>query len=162
MKPSLTFFLWVIILAAWMFISANPVKVGEQTLPAIGPFFSPYDGFWQNAESDADYSNFEISHPSLNAAVEVIMDERMVPHIFAENDLDAAFAQGYIHARLRLFQLDIASRAISGRLSEILGPRTLDHDKQIRREGIVWGAEKSLQLYQKDHTAMQHIQAYTD
>lgn len=162
MKPSLTFLLWLIILAAWIFISAIPIKIGDQTLPSIGPFFSPYDGFWQNAESDSDYKNIEISHPSLNGTVEVVMDDRMVPHIFAENDLDAAFAQGYLHARLRLFQLDIASRAISGRLSEILGPRTLDHDKQIRREGIVWGAEKSLQLYQKDPASMQHIQAYTD
>lgn len=162
MKPSIVLFLWTLILAAWLFIAANPIAVGEQTLPPLGTFFSPYDGFWQNAESDADFKNLELNHPSLNGKVEVVMDERMVPHIFAENDNDAAFAQGYMHARLRLFQLDIASRAISGRLSEILGSRTLDHDKQIRREGIVWGAEKTLERYQKDPTSMQHIQAYTD
>ncbi|MBK7426962.1 MAG: penicillin acylase family protein [Saprospiraceae bacterium] len=162
MKPSITLFLWTLILAAWIFLSANPISMGDQTLPPIGPFFSLYDGFWQNAESEKDFKNMELNHPSLNGVVEVVLDDRMVPHIFAENDNDAAFAQGYMHAKLRLFQLDIASRAISGRLSEILGPRTLDHDKQIRREGIVWGAEKTLELYQKDPESMQLIQAYTD
>jgi penicillin amidase len=162
MKPSITLFLWTLILAAWIFLSANPISMGDQTLPPIGPFFSPYDGFWQNAESEEDFNNLELKHSSLNGTVEVVMDERMVPHIFAENDNDAAFAQGYVHAKLRLFQMDIASRAISGRLSEILGPRTLDHDKQIRREGIVWSAEKTLELYQKNPESMQLIQAYTD
>ena len=50
------------------------------------------------------------------------------PHIYAETEEDLFFAQGYNAARDRLFQLELWRRQVSGTLSELLGPRTLDKD----------------------------------
>ena len=46
----------------------------------------------------------------------------MVPHIFAKNLQDAMFAQGYVEAYHRLFQMDLSTRSPDGKLAEILGP----------------------------------------
>ena len=78
------------------------------------------------------------------------MDNRMVPHIFAQNDHDLAYAQGYVTAMDRLWQMDIATRAISGRLSEVIGRRTLETDKINRRKGHVYAAENAIAEWKKD------------
>ncbi len=59
-----------------------------------------------------------------------------IPHIVGKSDADAFFGIGYAHAQDRLWQMDIARRAGSGRLSEIFGRRTLDIDMFLRSFGI--------------------------
>lgn len=66
--------------------------------------------------------------PSLLEKVEVIRDENGINHIFAENDHDLFFAQGYMAAKDRLFQFEMWRRQATGTLAEILGPRELDRD----------------------------------
>lgn len=78
--------------------------------PPFGSFLSPQHGFWQNAESKDHDFNEELDMPGVKAPVEVILDERLVPHIFAENDEDAYYAQGFVHAKFRLFQMDISTK----------------------------------------------------
>ena len=51
----------------------------------------------------------------------IIWDERRIPHIFAKNDKDLFFVQGYIHAFDRLWQMEFQTMAAGGRLSEIIG-----------------------------------------
>ena len=58
---------------------------------------------------------------SLGSRVEVVFDEHGIPHLFAENDQDLFRAQGFVTARERLFQLDLARRTATGRLAEIFG-----------------------------------------
>jgi penicillin amidase len=58
------------------------------------------------------------------------------PHIFAHNEEDAYFTLGYVHARDRLWQMDLARRLAEGRLSEIFGSSTLEFDKLFRTIGI--------------------------
>ena len=65
----------------------------------------------------------------LRAEVEILQDRWGVPQIFAANEPDLFFAQGYVHARDRLFQLELARRAGSGRLSELLGEDALGFDR---------------------------------
>jgi penicillin amidase len=68
--------------------------------------------------------------------VEIYFDSLVVPYIIASTEEDAAYALGYLHARERLFQMDIARRAGEGRLSEVFGTRTIPFDKMFRTVGI--------------------------
>ncbi|MEW6701109.1 MAG: penicillin acylase family protein [Bacteroidota bacterium] len=72
----------------------------------------------------------------LNSKVEIYRDEFAVPMIKAENDEDAAFALGYVHAQERLFQMDVARRAGEGRLSKVFGTKTIPIDQMFRTLGI--------------------------
>jgi penicillin G amidase len=67
-----------------------------------------------------------------------------IPTISARNELDAFFGLGWVHAEDRLWQMDFQRRAASGRLSEVLGARTLDIDKFTRTLGLMRAAEASL------------------
>ena len=74
----------------------------------------------------------ELSAPGLAEPVEVIRDEWGVPHIYAQNDEDLFFAQGYVMAQDRLWQMEMWRRWHEGRLAEIFGPEALDYDRRTR------------------------------
>ena len=78
----------------------------------------------------------ELKAPSLKSEVKIYFDSLAVPYIFAENDEDAAFTLGYLHARERMFSMDMIRRAGEGRLSEIFGVETLPFDKMFRTVGL--------------------------
>jgi penicillin amidase len=78
----------------------------------------------------------EVYLKGLREPVEVITDRYGVPHIYAQNEDDLFFAQGYIHAQDRLWQMEFNRRLGSGRLSEIFGEITLEIDRFARRVGI--------------------------
>lgn len=134
-------------------------------IPAFGKFLSPQHGFWQNAAPvDADASS-ELQVSGLTSTVRVYFDNRMVPHIFADNEADAYYVQGYLHAKFRLWQMEFQTIAAAGRLSEILGVGTdsayLNNDIKMRRMGMVYGAQRSLQEMEKDAKTLAQINAYT-
>jgi penicillin amidase len=137
-------------------------KIGDTELPSLGSFFSVSQGFWQNAESESHFKDFTLSHSSLESPLTIVFDDRLVPHIWGDNDHDIAFAQGYVQAMLRLWQMDISYRDIAGRLAEVIGPRALQRDVQTRREGFGWAIDKALEKYSKDLATMAVLQAYTD
>jgi penicillin amidase len=83
-------------------------------IPELGKFLSPQTGFWQNAEGDKENRDEAFSFKNLNGAVNVYLDERLVPHVFAAQEEDAYFVQGFIHAKYRLWQMDFNARAASG------------------------------------------------
>jgi penicillin amidase len=116
--------------------------------PPLGKFLSPQHGFWQNAEPVNHHFSSDLNLKGLNASVQVYFDERMVPHIFANDQNDAYFVQGYLHAKYRLWQMEFQTFAAGGRLSEILGPGPdsayLNNDRTMRRMGMVFGAKRSL------------------
>jgi penicillin amidase len=68
----------------------------------------------------------------LSGDVEVIRDRWGVPHIYAGSAEDLFFAQGYVTAQDRLWQMEMWRRAAEGRLAEILGPAALPRDRQAR------------------------------
>ena len=73
--------------------------------PPFGSFFSPQHGFWQNAEAvEHDFSD-EMIVPGIGHDADIYFDERLVPHVFAQDDRDACFVQGYLHAKFRLWQM---------------------------------------------------------
>jgi penicillin G amidase len=74
--------------------------------------------------------------PGLEGAVEILRDRFGVPQIFAGNERDMFFAQGYVHAQDRFFQMELGRRAGRGRLSELIGEGALDLDRLARTVGF--------------------------
>jgi penicillin G amidase len=74
----------------------------------------------------------ELNVAGLKEAVEVVRDRWGVPHIYAKNVDDLFFAQGYVIAQDRLWQLEWWRRQREGRLSEVLGPAAFERDRQAR------------------------------
>ena len=72
----------------------------------------------------------------LHEPVEIIFDRFGVPHIYAQNEDDLFFAQGYVHAQDRLWQMELNRRTGSGRLSEIFGEVAIEADRFCRRLGM--------------------------
>ncbi|MCB0569437.1 MAG: penicillin acylase family protein [Phaeodactylibacter sp.] len=130
-------------------------------IPALGPLFSPFTGFWRNAEPVGASPDMALSFPGLKARVEVVFDQRLVPHIFAENEEDAAFVMGYLAAKYRLWQMDIAIRATAGRLAEVAGERALERDRLQRRKGMLFAAENALEAWKRNPWEIGLIDAYT-
>ncbi len=113
------------------------------SVPALGHILNPSTGVWVNGEKDIHFKDQTLTFDSLDSEVIIVYDQRMVPHIFASNTGDAMFAQGYVEAKDRLFQLQFINRFASGRLSEILGDRVLNLDMQQRRKGMNYAVENS-------------------
>ena len=72
----------------------------------------------------------------ISSQVEVIRDRWGIPHIFAENTTDLFFAQGFVHAQDRLFQMELNRRTAAGQLSELFGEVALDTDRIVRTFGF--------------------------
>ena len=77
----------------------------------------------------------------LDDRVEILFDRWGVAHVYAANERDAAFAQGYVHARDRLWQMELNRRVARGELAEILGPVAVPADRFLRRLGFRRTAE---------------------
>ncbi len=86
--------------------------------------------------------NGTIQVQALKSPVEVYRDGWGIPHIYAETADDLFFAQGYVHAQDRLWQMEFSRRVGSGTLSEILGPATLKTDRFLRTIGLRRAAER--------------------
>ena len=102
------------------------------TIPPIGKFLDPFHGFMALVNSDV-HSSKKINFPEIKKEVKVIIDDSKVPHIFAENEYDLFFAQGYFTAFDRLWQMEFQTHAAAGRLSEIVGPKAISYDQYQRR-----------------------------
>jgi penicillin G amidase len=130
--------------------------------PAFGPFLSPFTGFWQNAENKLGLTApQEMDLGGTTQPVTVQYDEYGVPHIFAQNDADAYFAQGYVTARDRLWQMEFQTHAAAGRLTEVVGERALETDRFNRRMGMGYGAEQSLKMMMANPETKMGLEAYT-
>jgi len=74
-----------------------------------------------------------LSAVELAKPVRVVRDRWGVPHIYAQSAADLFFAQGFVQAQDRLFQMDLWRRSAQGRLSEVLGPNFAGRDAMTRR-----------------------------
>ncbi|MEX0649053.1 MAG: penicillin acylase family protein [Balneolaceae bacterium] len=129
-----------------LFIFILSVPIGP--LPPAGSFFSPSHGFWANAETSLQTGSVELSYNELQEPVRVFVNERGVPHIFAQNNHDLYFTQGYITARDRLFQMELQIRAAGGMLAEWMGGDLVEYDRYQRRLGLLDGARKAAEYMQ--------------
>jgi penicillin amidase len=132
------------------------------SLPPLLKFLNPFTGFWQNAEKMSISKQNTLKLKRTEEAVDVVFDDRMIPHIFAKNDHDVYYTQGYITAMNRLWQMDFQTRYASGRLSEVIGAKAIELDRYQRRMGMVYGAENSLKGMMENPKSKAMIEAYTD
>ena len=93
---------------------------------------SDSDGLKSLARKSLARIDGELILTGLQAPVEVVRDQYGVPHIYAQNIDDLFFAQGYVMAQDRLWQLEMWRRWREGRLSEIFGPEAFDYDARTR------------------------------
>ena len=101
-----------------LLLSIIPVSGAHAQPPAAQPATAP--------------SETELKLAGLRERVTVRRDERGIPHITATNEPDVYFAQGYVTASDRLWQMDLLRRTARGELSELFGRSTLDEDKRHR------------------------------
>ncbi len=139
----------------------HPINNKPRAIPPIGKLLNPFTGFWNNGEMVNNYNDKTYSFKDLGDKVEVVYDKQMVPHIFASNLKDAFFIQGFITAKHRLWQMDISTRATSGRLSEVMGTTTLKNDQLQRRRGLVFAAENTLKAWEKYPEDIKNLNSYT-
>ena len=105
-------FLTGAVLAALLYVGAR--RVGP--VPALGGFLDPANGVWALARSANLPVRAAARIPGLTAPVEVLYDDRGVPHVFAATEEDAWRAEGFVVARDRLFQLELQTRAADRKL----------------------------------------------
>jgi penicillin amidase len=156
-RPSpITTALAAIVLAAALYVGFVPIKTG----PALGPFLDPSHGVWAVATRANLPESQAAKIPGLHAAVDVRYDDRSVPHVFAANLDDAYRAIGWIHARDRLFEMEIQTRAVAGTLTELVGKRALELDREARAMGLAWGAERNYRLSDSTSASGRAVRAY--
>jgi len=113
---------------------------GAGPLPALGPAFNPVTGAWTMA-ADAAIGSQTLRLAGLDKPVNVALEADGTSHIVAQTDHDLFLATGYMHARFRLFQMDLLRRQGEGRLSEVVGKAALDSDRFELQLGLLRTAQ---------------------
>ncbi|KPK81285.1 MAG: hypothetical protein AMS25_06835 [Gemmatimonas sp. SM23_52] len=147
-----------VLLAALLFIGAR--RCGR--LPPLGAFLDPHRGVWSVAARAEPVGRQTAGLPGLAGSVEVVFDDRGVPHIFASTLEDAARALGYVVARDRLFQMEFRWRSMAGRLSELVGHDALGFDRRVRALGLAWSAQRDYAALDPHSPVARAIIAYAE
>lgn len=133
-------------------------KFGQ--IPPLGKFLSPNQGIWQNDFTEDLNGQHNIE--GLSGEVKILYDQELIPHIFAQNELDLYRTQGYVTAQNRLWQMEFQTHAAAGRLSEIIGAPALNYDREQRRKGMLFGADNALKAMNDDPEVKSYIEAYAE
>ena len=102
----------------------------------------------------------EVALEKLSAPVEVWRDSLAVPHLWATSMHDLLYAQGFVHAQDRLWQMELFRRVAEGRLAELLGDGLIETDQFLRTIGL-WRAAID-QVAAVPPGTMELLQAYAD
>ncbi len=116
--------------------------------------------FFYKLSSSLPEKNKVVETDYLTNRVEIFRDENEIPFINAVTGNDAAFALGYVHAQDRLFQMDLFRRAAEGRLSEIIGTKTLPFDIMFKTIGLDRIARQTIK--QTDTKLLDFLNAYSN
>ena len=107
----------------------------------LGNIMFPGNGLWNVPGEVPDHET--IHESSLVNDVIVYRDEWGIPYIYASNESDLFFAQGYCHAQDRFFEMDLIRRQVRGKLSEVVGEDALELDKMNLAMGMEYWAIKT-------------------
>lgn len=129
-------------------------------LPPLGKVFSPFQGVLQNGKANAGGKETTFVLTGMANGATVWYDDRAVPHIFAQNEEDLYFAQGYVIARDRLWQMEFYTLVATGRLTEVVGPTALEYDRYNRRLGMARAAAAITEKLKADTVANRVLEAY--
>jgi penicillin amidase len=95
----------------------------------------------------------------LDAEVTVHRDEAGVPQVYADSATDLFFAQGFVQAQDRFFEMDVRRHITAGRLSEMFGPDTLETDKVVRAMG--WRRIAEREVARLDPQVLTYLEAFS-
>lgn len=147
-------------LSATVFVMARGVS--SAGIPPLGPLLDPLNGAAASVRF-ADLPTAErLPLPGLDSATRVLFDTRGVPHVYAGNTLDAYRALGFAVARDRFFQMELTYRATSGTLSELAGARALPLDREARKLGLAWAAERKWAASDSTSIGRRAVEAFAD
>ena len=149
-------------LAAALVVSAAVLYVAffpSGPLPALGPAFNPTTGAWTMA-ADAQVTDRTLSLSGLEQPVRVVFESNGTAHVTAQTDHDLFLATGYVHARFRLFQMDLLRRQGAGRLSEVVGKAAVDTDTFELQLGLLRTAQAEWNALQAGDPLRQALIAY--
>jgi len=116
--------------------------IPSKGIPPMGAILDPLSGAAASLRS-ADLPAQEEQHiAGLGDSTRVLFDDRGVPHVYASGTRDAYRALGFAVARDRFFQMELTYRAAAGTLTGLAGARALPLDREVRRLGLGWAAER--------------------
>lgn len=98
--------------------------------------------------------------PGLSEDVEVLRDARGVPQVYADDATDLFYAQGFVQAQDRFWDMDLRRHVTAGRLAELVGPAGVESDLTVRTLGWRRVAERELDLLEP--TTRSYLQSYSD
>ena len=98
--------------------------------------------FWR-VRAPLPVTSGTVAVDALRGNVEIIRDVDGIPHIRANDEADALFGLGYVHAQERLWQMEFQRRVAQGRLSEVVGPEGLPADRLLRTIGLMRAARSA-------------------
>lgn len=156
MAKKISGLLLTILLAIGIFFLNKPI--GD--LPALGKFFSPTHGFWKSTVIKEN-RNTTVEIECIKGKATIVYDEQCIPHIFADNEEDLFYAQGYAEAKDRLWQMEFQMYAAAGRLTELVGEKALSLDRFSRRIGLVRAAKTSLKEIESNPTSKMVVESFT-
>ncbi len=115
---------------------------------------------WWTVQRSFPTTSGRIEAPGLTAAVTVYRDDAGIPQLVAETDHDLFFAQGYVHAQDRFWEMDFRRHVTAGRLAELFGESQVATDAFIRTLDWRGIAEQEFDLL--DDASRAHYEAYAD
>ena len=98
--------------------------------------------------------------PGLDGRVTVVRDDHGIPQVYAGTSHDLFYAQGFVQAQDRFFEMDVRRHTTAGRLSELFGEATLDVDTTVRTMG--WRRVAERELSRLSPRTKAYLQAYSD
>ncbi len=111
------------------------------TLPPLGAALNPATGAWTMAADAASNGSQTLHLAGLTQPAKVVLEANGTAHVSAATDHDLFLAVGYVHAKFRLFQMDLLRRQGEGRLSEVFGKAALDSDRFELQLGLLRTAQ---------------------
>ena len=140
---------------------SRPVRNLVIVLSAVGfLFFAVFILFTWFVRRPFPKVRGKVELPGIARSVEILRDDDGVPHIWAENPEDLYFAQGWVHAQDRAWQMEFQRRIAAGRLSEILGDGTINSDRFLRTMGYYEVARQEYEAMAEPYRSW--LESYSD
>lgn len=154
-------------LVSLLVLAALCVGLGKSfaDLGPLGQLLAPNTGVWRHKPTAADdlLKNFSIAVDAAGVKpVTLTIDSDGVPHLASVDEDALYFAQGYITAYYRMWQMDFMSRITAGRVAELLGEKALPIDRFFRRLRVPSAAEASADLMMNDPATRNPLVAYSN
>ncbi|QQE77502.1 penicillin acylase family protein [Alicyclobacillus sp. SO9] len=146
----------VVISAGLLLLGAK----GAGPIPAVAAVLNPGTGIWTSAGNANPPKTETIAIKGLNKPVKIRFDKSGRAYIQAQTNHDLFLATGYLHAKFRLFQMDLMRRQGEGRLSQVIGPKALPSDKFELQLGLIRTAKAEWQQMSSDSPAKKALLAY--